>query len=193
MNPVLAMIVVGLTPRHLRPLMPRLFALARARSACGNEGVTGDVDKQTRGSRPSIVALIARSIALTTAWVAAACVSGAVAHDAHHSDLDDWYSNLKRPGTTVSCCNTSDCHGTQAEYRPDGWWARYGRPVYRTDPTGRPYVSDWILLDFVHVPETAILRKHDNPTGEAIICHSRPIVSTGQGVTVYCFVPPSEG
>ena len=119
---------------------------------------------------------------------------GAVkAHDVNHPEFDDWYSGLMRPGTTTSCCNVSDCHRTEAEYRADGWWARIGRPVYRSNAAGKPYVADWVLLDFIHIPEDKILRQHDNPTGEVVICHSTPILIGIQPVILYCFVPPSEG
>jgi predicted AlkP superfamily pyrophosphatase or phosphodiesterase len=40
LKPVLAMIVVGLTPRHLGPLTPRLLALARGGSMAKLETVT---------------------------------------------------------------------------------------------------------------------------------------------------------
>jgi len=117
----------------------------------------------------------------------------AKAHDVNHREFDGWYSGLKRPGTTASCCNVSDCHRTQAEYRADGWWARVGKPVYRSDAAGKVYVADWVLLDFIHIPEDKILRQHDNPTGEAVICHSTPILIGVQPVILYCFVPPFEG
>jgi hypothetical protein len=134
------------------------------------------------------------AVTLVVSWCLFMAPPGAVkAHDVNHPEFDDWYSGLTRPGTTASCCNVSDCHRTEAEYRADGWWARIGRPVYRSNAAGKPYVADWVLLDFIHIPEDKILRQHDNPTGEAVICHSTPILIGIQPVILYCFVPPSEG
>jgi hypothetical protein len=124
--------------------------------------------------------------------LALALCSGADAHDRHHPDLDQWYGSLQRPGVSpysggFSCCNKTDCHTTQAEIRGDKWWARIG--VKNKD-------GDWDLLDWIEIPPEKILEGHDNPTGEAVICHS---IGWGLGVpqtvvpalvTIYCFVPP---
>jgi hypothetical protein len=121
-------------------------------------------------------------------------VSAATAHDWNHPELDGWYSSLKRPNARnslrgfTSCCSQIDCHTTDAELRQSTWWARIGI---------RQSNGDWDLRDWVQVPAEVVLSNHDNPTGEGVICHSTTWASDGRtldphGVSIWCFVPPSE-
>ena len=90
-----------------------------------------------------------------------------------------------------SCCSKVDCHTTQAEIRGSEWWARLG---HHKD-------NDWELTEWVRIPKLSIISGHDNPTGEAVICHDNvgTIDATGhkyhpnpESVIVFCFVPPDE-
>jgi hypothetical protein len=113
------------------------------------------------------------------------CSASTSAHDWRHSELDSWYANLKKP-TGFQCCSRTDCHTTEAELRGGDWWARLG--IRRPD-------GDWDLMNWVKVPPQAVLQQHDNPTGEAVICHSLNWAGndfTPSGIMVWCFVPPSE-
>ena len=119
-----------------------------------------------------------------------------VAHDRRHPELDGWYDSLRRPSMTrrftlfTSCCSKTDCHTTVAELRSGEWWAKVGI---------RDGSGDWDLTDWVKVPSEAVLLNHDNPTGEAVICHSMvwPMDALGrrldrESVQIWCFVPPAE-
>lgn len=126
----------------------------------------------------------------TAVWSHSLWSSVAYAHDRQHPELDDWYGNLRRPhagpSASNSCCSKTDCHTTDAELRNGEWWARLGRR--RTD-------GNWDLIDWVKVPAEAVLERHDNPTGEGVICHSADWLDgrvNPAGITIWCFVPPTE-
>jgi len=107
------------------------------------------------------------------------------AHDPKHHEFDNWYEGLQRPNGMGSCCNIHDCHTTNAEIRQGDWWAQIGMP--KDDGT-------WDLLDWVKIPSEVVLQ-HNNPTGEAVICHSLQWVGSvfaSQAITIYCFIPPSQ-
>ena len=136
------------------------------------------------------------------AWLLALTVTlggwPAQAHDRRRPDLDEWFGQLRRPGVDpngpsglVSCCSRTDCHATDAELRGDDWWARIG--VLNDN-------GDWDLQDWVKVPAEAVLQHHDNPAGEGVICHSPAtgIDAVGRtldaaAVTIWCFIPPTQG
>lgn len=134
--------------------------------------------------------LLALTVALS-AWPAHA-------HDRRRPDLDAWYGRLKRPGVDpnsssqlVLCCSRTDCHITDAELRGADWWARIGV----LNPAG-----DWDLQDWVKVPGDAVLQRQENLAGEGVICHSPASGMDAAGraldaaaVTVWCFIPPTEG
>jgi hypothetical protein len=112
--------------------------------------------------------------------VALACLHGAQSHEQQHPELDAWYQSLKSP-LGLHCCNTTDCHRTEAEVRQDGkWWARLARPVYKN-----PAALNWELTRWVQIPDNIILKNIHNPTGEAVICHSL------DGSELHCFVEPN--
>jgi hypothetical protein len=115
-------------------------------------------------------------------------------HDPRRADLDDWYGSLRRPGVQppsfTSCCSKTDCHTTEAELRGADWWARIGV---------RQANGEWDLRDWVKVPAHVVLQRHDNPTGEGVICHSSAWRAVGseqtldaKNVTIFCFVPPVQ-
>ena len=133
------------------------------------------------------------------AWIAIFLVfwwiHAAHAHDWKRPDLDAWYGSLHRPnmnsfGGFTGCCGVTDCHETEAEMRGNDWWARLGKQIRLAN--GK---LDWELQDWVKVPSHVVLQRQDNPTGNAVICHS---VNLEMGGTVaadsqiYCFIPPTE-
>jgi hypothetical protein len=136
-----------------------------------------------------------RGLALRAALRIALCLNGTpvAAHDVHRPDLDGWYESLRRPNAApwgvTSCCSIRDCHQTEAERRGSDWWARLGLPVY----VGRQDVPDhWNLGPWVRVPAEIIL-KHNNPTGDAVICHQVANGMDGQidpTSVIWCFVLP---
>ncbi len=86
-------------------------------------------------------------------------------------ELAPWFKSLRQPKTELSCCDRSDCRTVQ--YRVvdghfqafiGGEFARWQNPPY----------------DWVDVPETSVLHRHDNPTGEGVACWS--------GRAIICFI-----
>lgn len=149
----------------------------------------------TRDERRFLLIMIMLAAAL---WGLFAGISRAHAHDARQPNLDGWYSSLKRPGVspysgqgTQSCCSKEDCHETDAEMRGTHWWAKLGR--LHKDEGGH---LDWVLEDWVPVPDNVVLQKQSNPTGNAVICHSMNLTQGGNHVKpdspIWCFIPPME-
>lgn len=119
-------------------------------------------------------------------------------HDWKRPDLDNWYGSLKNPHASsnvvrdVGCCSKDDCHETEAEMRGNEWWARLGTRVRTADGQN----LEWKPGPWVKVPPEAVLEQHDNPTGNAVICHSMVISMDGEikpeTSTVFCFIRPTE-
>lgn len=129
----------------------------------------------------------------------AACVAlPATAHDHHKPQLDQWYQSLERPdrkgmgwgySNSISCCQLTDCHETEAEFRGSDVWARLG---YQEN-------GDWHLVNWMKVPPEKIIRQKYNPTGNPVICHTMSWkknsyeMETGPGgVEIYCFIDASQ-
>jgi hypothetical protein len=83
-----------------------------------------------------------------------------------HAENHDWYSKLKQPGTTYSCCNGNehggDCRPTHAFLGDDGFW--------HAQVDGR-----WTT-----VPKRAELDQ-PAPDGSSHICASK-------GGYIFCFI-----
>jgi hypothetical protein len=86
-----------------------------------------------------------------------------------HSDtsLSRWYESLMRNDGKGSCCGTSDCRAVD----------------YRTGPHGYEAFVDG---EWTAVPGDIILRRHDNPTGGAVLCIEHLFR------TMHCFVPGTQ-
>ena len=85
-----------------------------------------------------------------------------------HSDtsLSRWYESLMRNDGKGSCCGTSDCRAVD----------------YRTGPHGEVFVDG----EWTAVPGDIILRRHDNPTGGAVLCIEHLFR------TMHCFIPGTQ-
>jgi hypothetical protein len=90
-------------------------------------------------------------------------------------DLAPWFKSLRQPQTNLSCCDRADCRADCRMVRSrivDGHlqafigeeFARWQNPPHA----------------WVDVPETSILHRHDNPTGEGVACWA--------GARIICFV-----
>lgn len=98
------------------------------------------------------------------------------------SPRGDWFSSLKIPATGGSCCDVSDCHQTEAEFRGTSWWAKVE--------------GEWTLI-----PKEKVLVNPKTLDGEAYVCNSPTRQGGGFGSTtsqpsapiIYCFVPPTMG
>lgn len=75
-----------------------------------------------------------------------------------------WFESLKQPETGVSCCDTSDCRATRAEYRTGQWWAE-------------------VLGRMTPIPSNKVLKTPLSFDGDAYVCAS-------PHGAIYCFVPP---
>lgn len=113
---------------------------------------------------PGIAAAIVIAAAFLAPWVALARdPDGRYAQ----SPLRDWFKSLKQPGTNISCCDETDCHRTEFEIKGNG---------YRAVVNGR----------WVDVPPAKVISDSKNPTGSAIVCHSKYATTSDE---IFCFAP----
>jgi hypothetical protein len=82
---------------------------------------------------------------------------------ARAEDRRAWFEGLKMPGTSISCCDFSDCRRTEADWRSGQWWATVNGQ-WTPIPPGRELT----------------MRSID---GDAYVC-------AGPNRYVYCFVKP---
>jgi hypothetical protein len=76
---------------------------------------------------------LAWSVGLAVAVIAFCLAFPAAGHERNNPSLDGWYESLRRPQPgqgALPCCSRRDCHRTDAELRPDGWYARLGVPTW---------------------------------------------------------------
>jgi len=69
------------------------------------------------------------------------------------SPVAQWYHSLRTPDSKSSCCDVSDCRHLPTRVGPNGYEVFAG--------------GKW-----VSVPPDKILARHDNPTGEPVVCWS---------------------
>ena len=86
-------------------------------------------------------------------------------------DLAPWFRSLRQPKTELSCCDRSDCRMVQYRIVDGHFQAFIGSEFARWQ--NPPY-------DWVDVPESSVLHRHDNPTGEGVACWA--------GSKIICFV-----
>lgn len=85
--------------------------------------------------------------------------------------LAPWFKSLRQPKTGTSCCDLADCRPVQyrivnGHYQAfiGGEFSRWQNPPYQ----------------WMDVPETSVLHRHDNPTGEGVACWA--------GGAIICFI-----
>lgn len=104
------------------------------------------------------------------------------------SPLAQWYHTLTVPpamgfGDTALCCSVADCRNVQAEIRSDGhWWAYVDSKTFPNNPDNS--YEGAAPNGWVQVPDNAVLKRHDNPTGESVLCW--------YGGEVRCFIPAGQ-
>ena len=86
-------------------------------------------------------------------------------------NLAPWFRSLRQPNTGISCCDRSDCREVQyrivnGHYQAfiGGEFSRWQNPPYQ----------------WMDVPESSVLHRHDNPTGEGVACWA--------GGAIICFI-----
>jgi hypothetical protein len=92
------------------------------------------------------------------------------------TEFSPWFRSLRTPQTGQSCCGVADCRRVQYRIVHDHFQAYIGGefPRWQSPPHA-----------WVDVPETSVLHRHDNPTGEAVACWASG--------AVVCFVEGQGG
>jgi hypothetical protein len=78
--------------------------------------------------------------------------------------LATWFRSLKAPNGTA-CCAVADCRRASSRMTPTGYEVMIG--------------GQWIP-----VPWERVLRRTDNPVGEAVVCEHETLI--------FCFVRPPD-
>lgn len=119
----------------------------------------------TRGAR-SITVRAATLAAGVIVYVSLVTASNAEPPSDANPALATWFHSLKAPNGTA-CCTVADCRRSDYRLTPDGYQAMI---------EGR----------WVSVPWERVLRRVDNPTGEAVVCY------VPHTELIMCFVRPPE-
>ncbi len=80
--------------------------------------------------------------------------------------LAPWFHSLMQPGTGISCCSEADCRRT--DYRING-----------------DHYEAMICGEWKAIPPEAVLKRMDNPTGQAVVCYTPTL-------GIMCFVRGPE-
>jgi hypothetical protein len=76
-------------------------------------------------------------------------------------NLRPWFRSLLQPQTGLSCCDRSDCRTVRYRIVNSHFQAYIGNEFARWQ--NPPYA-------WVDVPDSHVLHRHDNPTGEGVAC-----------------------
>lgn len=133
-----------------------------------------------------IVASICGAVLLPANGAKSAAPSGVN----QNNPLSQWYKTLRVPGTTVGCCDDSDCRVVQSRFDGTFWWAF----IEPGNHPGAPAGGAWIV-----VPQDRILKDKTHPAGSAVACW----LSMGGDMVMteplplelglLCFIPPGIG
>jgi hypothetical protein len=109
---------------------------------------------------------LSKRFAALIAYIASIAVSAAAPPQNADPGLATWFRGLKAPNGTA-CCTVADCR----------------RAMHRMTTKGYEVMIDG---KWVAVPWERVLRRTDNPTGEAVVCR---VPGTA---LILCFVRPPE-
>lgn len=99
--------------------------------------------------------------------------SPAIAHDPGEP-FAEWYQSLVRPDTGGPCCSLKrDCGPVKYQNSP---------PVAEGDSDYEAFVGG----QWIRVPDRAVLKRHDNPTGSGVLCRGP---ASGY---IMCFIPGDD-
>lgn len=76
--------------------------------------------------------------------------------------LAPFFRSLKQPGTSISCCDISDCRPVKTRFHGDSL------QVFIPAKDFQQGIDDW-----VNVPPGKMLTPRENPTGEPIACWNK--------------------
>jgi hypothetical protein len=82
-----------------------------------------------------------------------------------------WFQSLQRPdtsGVAVNCCDIADCRAVRYRVAGDHYEAWIDAGTFPDDPNNSFHghaPNSWVV-----VPADAVLKRFDNPTGEAVVC-----------------------
>lgn len=114
----------------------------------------------------SVIGRILRQSTIVAAFLSSTVIAGAAPPENADPALATWFRSLKAPNGTA-CCTVADCR----------------RAVHRSTKRGYEVL---ISGQWVAVPWERVLRRTDNPTGEAVVCRQ-------PGTTlILCFVRPPD-
>lgn len=89
--------------------------------------------------------------------------------------LAPWYQDLKVPnGNGAQCCSLADCRTVRYRTVGDHFEAWIDTDTFPNSNAPNTWVT---------VPDTVIIKRKDNPTGEGVLCYYQNAVR--------CFVPAS--
>jgi hypothetical protein len=114
----------------------------------------------------AMLARIARRSAIVVAYFWSMAIAAAAPPDHPDPALATWFHSLKAPNGTA-CCTVADCRAATHRLTRDGYEVMIG--------------DKWVA-----VPWERVLRRTDNPTGEAIVCR------VPDTTLILCFVRPPD-
>lgn len=113
-----------------------------------------------------VIGRISRKLAVVVTYLSSIVVVGAAPPTNANPALATWFRSLRAPNGTA-CCDVADCRQITHRLTKNGYEVMIG--------------GKWI-----EVPWERVLRRTDNPTGEAIVCRQ-------PGTTlILCFVRPPD-
>jgi len=111
-----------------------------------------------------------RTILSLIVWAGALASGSSLAAPPNKADptLATWFRSLKTPNGSA-CCDVADCRRASSRMTPIGYE---------------------VMIDgqWTPVPSERVLQRTDNPTGEAVVCHT----PTEVGTVIFCFVRPPD-
>lgn len=117
-------------------------------------------------TKTSIFARASRQSILVISYLWSVAIAGAAPPDKADLGLATWFRSLKAPNGTA-CCTVADCRRATDRLTKKGYEVLIG--------------GQWIA-----VPWERVLRRTDNPTGEAVVCRQPGTM------LILCFVRPPE-